>query len=187
MPQAIDNLDTYAPTHLYLFPVSPPAPLQLFRVLLSASLASPGEAWTRLALYRVEHPIMRRTRTSLASALTFAFVAEFAVRYFEFDTFLTNDFVEHSSITNTVGFWRVSGELERTFQLEPGISYAIAVAPRGQTVQLAAPTAFTDDPGFRASNQNPDGAFPLEVATDQIARTPAITLLSPRGAAILGG
>lgn len=180
---------TYATTHLYLFPIHPPK-MDLYEIVLSARLASAGSATARLALYRIAQPlgvISRQPPVLGASPISVDPIVEFDVSYMEFNAFTTPQWSITPSITNTAGWSRILGKLDPTHYLEPDVAYMIGLAARQQTIELATPTDFPDMPAYRCSNQNPGPlAFPAAPSIDQFTKTPAITLLSVRGAATLG-
>ncbi len=179
---------TYTTNHLYLFPL--PAremKMELYRVVLGAQLASAGSATLRMALYRLSQAVgtyARRPSISSLSPLVLDPLAEMSVEYYNL---ATGSVVAAAAITNTTGWFRAAGTFERTRELELDVVYFLGLAVRQQSVVLAAPTDLADMPSYQASNQNPGaGAFPATPTLDAIVRTPAMTLLSPYGAATFG-
>lgn len=190
MPSTIDSTADLTTTELYLFPVHPPRPLLLYQIILGARLPSAGSAVLRLALYRITNArlLQKRPRTGLGARLNFALVSEFGVTYAAFDE-ANSLYVSYTDVSNTTGFRRVSGTLERSFMIDPSQLFAIGVAAIGATVRVGAPTSLVDQPGFRCDSQNPggDATFPRSPSATFSARTPSLELVDAIGMASLGG
>lgn len=183
---------TLALTNTYLVPVFPTGRMLLKAVYvpLRVTAAPPANSTVQLGLYRVHLPTLIDDPTVLPKVgrHEFELIQAFDVTYVQGNLSAMLTAIAGTSLLGQQMYTRVIGTLPNARYLEPGVQYAIGIRPNGANdVAAPAPTLLVDAPSYEFDGATSTGPLPQVVNASARFRTPALTLLSPQAAYILGG